>query len=202
MGKDWAGKIRVYLHLNGEYYAFFWISMWKDGSLLCGFMHRMNWTDYGTAITQSGNFVNHAETIARGNVKIRNTKDLHISFHPPRIYQKIGVAHIKDTSGFVDRWELDWFPVNKSSHLFSADTGEIAALERVQELKKPYEIVDLLANTQCLRMNLVLYPKSPRIIHDPNSITKLIGICPNYIVCCYFYNTTPGVPAFYVAYSI
>jgi len=204
MAKEWVGKIRVYLHLKGEYRSFLWISMWKDGSLICGFMPRMNWTEYGTAMTKLGNFVDHKQTIASGNVTIKNAEDLHISFHPhpPRLNRKSAVVNIKDKSGFIDKWDLNWFPVNKPSHLFSADTGDIANLEKVGELKKPYEIVDVPSSVQYLRMNLVLYPRSPTTLHDPNSITKLIGICPNYIVCCYFYNTTPGVPAFYAAASI
>lgn len=202
MVKEWAGKIRVYLQLKGKYYAFFWISMWKDDSLLCGFMPRMHWTEYGTAITRSDNFIDHTQTIVSGNIDIKKTGFLHISFHPPRLYQRSGVAHVKDKLGFVDKWALDWFPVRKPSHLLSADTGDITNLERAVEWKKPYEIVNVPSNIQYLRMNLVLYPKSPNLLHDPNSITKLIGICPNYIVCCYFYSSAPSVPAFYAAAEI
>lgn len=199
MAKEWIGKIRVYLKLNQNYYAFFWLSMWQDGSLSCGFMPKMQRTEYGTTITHDGNFTNHQKAITKGNVDIKKASFLHVSFHPPRLSQKTGVAHIKDRAGYVDKWDVDWFPVKRPTHLFTVDTGNITILEKAVIFKKPYEVVVVPSNIKYLRMNLFIYPRTAVRFHDPNSITKLIGICPNFIVCCYFYQRELCIPAFYVA---
>jgi len=196
---EWIGKVRVYLYLRGNYYEFCWINLWKDGSLFFGFMSKIPFIEYGTAKTKSGDFVEHVQTLARGNINIKEANFPHLSFHPPRVSQKTGIVHIRDGKNFVDKWDLDWFPVNKPMHLMTIYSGDITRLKKVIKLKKPNEVVNLSSNIKYLRMDLILYPRVPNIFHDPKSFTKLIGVCPNYLVCCYFYSCNPSDAAFYAA---
>jgi len=106
---------------------------------------------------------------------------------------------MRSGASYVDRWQLDWFPVKSAMHLLSTKTGYIASLQKVPQLKQPYEIVNVPANVQYLEMKLLVYPGKPIMLHDPRSLTKLIGGCPHYIVCCYFYQCEPCVPEIYVA---
>jgi hypothetical protein len=200
LAKDWIGKLRVYLSSGNSYYAFCWISLWKDGSLLFGLFPKVSFTEYGSAVERSGRFTGHTKTLRAGNINIQDAKSPHVSFHPPtRIQHKSGIAQMRSGASYVDRWQLDWFPVKSAMHLLSAKTGCIASLERVLQLKQPYEIVNVPENVQYLEMKLLVYPREPVILHDPTSLTKLIGGCPHYIVCCYFYQCDPCVPELYMA---
>ena len=200
MAKDWVGKLRVYLSSGTSYHAFCWISLWKDGSLLFGFLPNISLTEYGSVVQRSGRFTGHTKTLRAGNIDIQDAKSPHISFHPPtRIKHRGGVPQMRSGASYVDRWQLDWFPVKSAMHLLSAKTGYIASLQKVPQLKQPYEIVNVPANVQYLEMKLLVYPRKPIMLHDPRSLTKLIGGCPHYIVCCYFYQCEPCVPEIYVA---
>ena len=194
MSKEWIGKIRVYLYLRRIHREFCWISLWKDGSLLFGFSPEMHFTKYGSAIGRSGYFTEHIKTLTRGDISINDAKYPHVSLHPPiGVKHMSGIAQMRDGTHYIDRWELDWFPVTRPIHLLSVKTGDMASLQAVSEFKRPYEIVSVPLNVQHMQMNLWAYPKSPILLHDPKSITKLIGGCPHYFVCCYFYTTiTPA----------
>ena len=158
---EWVGKIRVYLYLSGNYYEFCWINLWKDGSLFFGFMSRIPFTEYGTAKIQSGDFIEHIQTLARGNLNIKEANFPKLSFHPPRVSQKTGIVHIRDGRNFVDKWDLDWFPVKKPTHLLTIDSGRITTFEKTVKLKRPNEVVSLPVNIEYLRMDLILYPRKP-----------------------------------------
>ena len=200
MAKDWIGKLRVYLSSGNSYHAFCWISLWKDGSLLFGLSPKVSFTEYGSAVERSGRFTGHTKTLRAGDINIQDAKSPHVSFHPPtRIQHKGGIAQMRSGASYVDRWQLDWFPVKSAMHLLSAKTGYITSLEEVLQLKQPYEIVNVPANVQYLEMKLLVYPRKPIILHDPTSLTKLIGGCPHYIVCCYFYQCDPCVPELYMS---
>ena len=204
MKKEWIGKIRIYLYLRESFYSFCWINMLKDGSLSFGFMSKtLRFTEYGSCVVRSGAFTDHTQTLTRGNMDIKNANTPHVTFHPPRIDKKSGIAHMVDDKGKVDEWELDWFPVKKPQSLLYAYTGNITALDKTFQPKGRYLIATLPPNSQCLRMELILYPNPdpqfPKVVHYPSAVANIHGGCPNYIVSCYFYDNNLVKPALYVA---
>lgn len=171
--KEWKGKIRIYLYLRESCYPFCWISMLKDGSLSFGFMSKtLRFIEYGSAVVRSGAFTEHAQILTRGNMDIKDADTPHVTFHSPRIGQKSGIAHMVDDKGKVDEWELDWFPVKTPQPLLYAYTGDITMLEKTVEPKERRQIVMVPANLQCLRMELILYPSSPKLVHYPECNSK------------------------------
>ena len=105
--------------------------------------------------------------------------------------------------GKVDEWELDWFPVKTPRSLLYTYTGDITMLEKTAQPKGRCQIVMVPSNLQCLRMELILYPnldpQSPKVVHYPNAVANIHGICPNYIVSCYFDKHSLVEPALYIA---
>ena len=195
-------KIRIYLRLRRNLHSFCWINLLKNGSLSFGFTSKtQKLVEYGTSVVRSGFFGEHARILTRGTVDIKDAKTPHVTFHPPRIEQKSGVAHVIASNGRVDEWELDWFPVKKPQLLLAAYTGDIAMLD-IAKPQGQYEVVDVPPNLHCLRMEMVLYPlptKSAIRVDDPNAVANIIGRCPNYIVSCPFYENPLGLLGFYVA---
>jgi len=185
--KDWIGELRIYLLQRGVYRSFCWMNMQQNGSLLFSFSSKTaRLIEYGRSVVQSGNFVDHSKTITRGTIDIKDAKHPHISFHPPRITQKSGIAHLKDANGNVDEWDLDWFPVKNSQAILYAYSGDISKLSQVVHLKGNHQVVDIPNNVDCIQMELVLYPKSVQIVGRWDVLTNIIGVCPHYIVCCHF----------------
>lgn len=200
--KEWIGKLRISLLLRNAYYSFCWISMERDGSLLFGFSSKsVKLTEYGRSVVRSGYFTNHSQTLTRGNLDIKNTNKPHITFHPPKIVQKAGIAHMVDDKGKVDEWDLDWFPVRKPQALLFAYSGDIGRLDKVTQPKGNSQVVRVPNDVHCLRMELVLHPipKSPQLIGQTDTITNILGFCPNYIVCCGFYPMNIVDQAVYIA---
>ncbi len=174
--------------------------MEKDGSLLFGFMSKtLRFIEYGSAIARSGAFIEHTQILTRGNMDIKDTNTPHVTFHPPRIEQKSGIAHMVDGKGRVDEWELDWFPVKTPQPLLYAYTGDITILDKTAQPKGRYQIITVPSNLRCLRMELILYPKSSRLIHYPSAVANIHGICPDYIISCYFVSHSLIEPALYIA---
>ena len=202
--KEWIGKVRIYLRYRNVYYQFCWISMERDASLLFGFTSKtIKFIEYGSSTVRSGYFTDHTQVITRGKMRIREANTPHITFHPPKIYQKSGIAHMVDEGGKVDEWELDWFPVKKAQSLLFAYTGGIDALDTVLKPKGRHQVVDVPHNSQYLRMEMTLYPnlnpQAPKIVHRSNAVANIHGLCVNYIVGCHFYPNAPTDPAVYVA---
>jgi len=201
--KEWIGKVRMYLHFRATYYSFCWISMEKDGSLLFGFSSKtLRFIEYGSSVVRSDIFTEHTQTLTRGNMDIKDAKTPHVTFHPPRIEQKSGIAHMVSDKGKVDEWELDWFPVKKAQLLLCAYTGDIAMLPKEIEPKGRHEVARLPSNVQCLRMELVLHPKSEKslkVLHSLGAVANIHGVCPKYVVSCHFYNNNLVEPALYMA---
>ena len=174
--------------------------MLRDGSLSFGFMVKtLRFVEYGSAVVRSGAFVEHAQTLTRGNMDIKDTDKPHVTFHPPKISQKSGIVHMVDDKGKVDEWELDWFPVKTPQPLLYVYTGNITMLEKTAEPKGRRQIVMVPSNLQCLRMELILYPRSPQLVHYPKAVANIRGVCPNYIISCYFDKHSLVKPALYVA---
>lgn len=174
--------------------------MEKDASLLFGFMSKtLRFIEYGSAVVRSGAFTEHAQTLTRGNMDIKDADTPHVTFHPPRIEQKSGIAHMVDGKGKVDEWELYWFPVKKPQSLLYAYTGDITMLEKTVQPKGRCQIVMVPSDLQCLRMELILYPRSTKLVHYPSAVANIHGVCPNYIVSCYFDKHNLVAPALYIA---
>ena len=201
MRKEWIGQIRIYLHLRKSYYSFCWINLQEDGSLSFGSLSKtLKFAEYGTAVVRSGYFTDHTQTLTRGNVDIKDADRPHVTFHPPSINQASGIVHMRDSNGkVIDEWELDWFPVKKAQLLLCAYTGDITMLPKEVKPKGRYKVARLSSSLQCLRMELILYPLSATLVHDPSAVANIHGGCPNYIVSCYFYNNNLVEPALYVA---
>ena len=202
--REWIGKRRIGVYLLWEncYYSFCWMEFLKDGSLSFGFQSRtLRFTEWGTVVVRSGFFVEHTQTLTSGNVDIKEVASPHVTFHPPRVQQKSGVAHYVGSNGKVDEWELDWFPVRKPQALLYAYTGDIAMLERILRPTKRHEIVKVPPNVRCVRMELVIHPlaSNARQIEDTNAITNILGFCPNYIVSCWFYENPLAEPCLCIA---
>jgi hypothetical protein len=199
-------RIRIYFAWRGGYYSFCWIEFLQDGSFSLGFLSRVfKFTEYGSAIARSGHFTEHVKVLTSGNVDIKDADSPHVTFHPPKIGQNRGVIHMVAKNGLVDEFELDWFPVKKAQALLYAFTGDIATLDRVAKTMSQYQIVSVPSNLRCLRMELTVYPRSPKypkpatIIHIPNAVGNIHGGCPDYIVSCHFYENDLVEPALYLA---
>jgi hypothetical protein len=199
-------RIRICFAWRGSYYSFCWIELLQDGSFSLGFLSRVfKFTEYGSAIARSGYFADHTNILTSGNVDIKDADSPHVTFYPPKIGQNRGVVHMVAKNGKVDEFELDWFPVKKAQALLYAFTGDIVALDKAVKTKTQYQIVLIPSNLQCLRMELIVYPRSPKypkpatLIHVPNAIGNIHGGGPNYIVSCYFYGNDLVEPALYLA---
>lgn len=201
--KEWIGKRRIgiYLLWRNCYYSFCWVQLIKDGSFSFGFKSKtLRFTEWGSAVVRSGYFTEHLQTLASGNVDIKNVTAPHVTFHSPAIQQKRGIVHFVGSNGEVDEWELDWFPVRKAQALLYTYTGDIAMLEKTTKPKGRYEIAVIPSNIQCLRMELIIHPLSATAeqVEDRNAITNILGFCPNYIVSCWFYENNLVAPALYM----
>jgi hypothetical protein len=202
--KEWIGKVRIYLGYRKSLYKFCWISMEKDNSLLFGFSSKtFRFIEYGSSVVRAGYFTDESPILTRGNINVKDAKTPHITFHPPRLYQKSGLVHMIDENGRVDEWELDWFPVKKPNSLLFAYTGSLLALDRETKPKGKYQVVVIPPNLQCLRMELILFPnlspQTPKVLHRPDAVGNVHGLCVNYIVSCYFYPNPLGKPAVFIA---
>jgi hypothetical protein len=175
----------------------------KDASLSFGFISKtLKLDQYGSVVLRSGVFVDHAKVLTRGSMDIKDTGSVHVTFHPPRVSQKSGVAQLSaGDRRRVDRWEFDWFPVRKEELLLVAYTGSITMLETTSKLEGRHEVIKVPPISNCLRMELVLFPiptKSLIRIDDPNAVANIIGGCPHYFVRCAFYKNTLEELGFYV----
>jgi hypothetical protein len=199
-------KIRICLFWRGNYYSFCWIEFLEDGSFPIGFLSKVfKFTEYGTAILRDGYFSNHAKTLAAGNVNINDADSPHVTFHTPKVFQNRGIVHMVAANGRVDELELNWWPVKKADIILYAYTGDIARLDNDRKKKSRYQIVDVPSDSKCLRMELMIYPRShkypnpAKIFHAPGAIANIHGGCPEYIVSCYFYKNEVVEPQFYFA---
>jgi hypothetical protein len=204
--KEWVGKrkIRIYLYWRNNHHSFCWLKFLKDGSLSFGFQPRelQKIREWGSAVTKSGEFVEHTPVLRRGNVELKDIKESHLTFHPPRIRQKSGIVHaVANKNKIVDEFELDWFPVTRAQTPLYVYSGDISKLERIAALKGRHEIVEVPNNVHCLRMKLTLYPMPQRRLRldDPNAFANIFGFCPNYIVTCRFYPDTEVEAGYYIA---
>ena len=201
--KEWIGKrkIRIYLLWRKCYHSFCWVQLLIDGSFSFGFQSKtLRFTEWGTAITRSGHFTKHAQTLTGESVNIKDVYAPHVTFHSPSIQQKAGIVHFVGSNGKVDEWELDWFPVKTAQPLLYAYTGDIATLEKTTKLSGRHEIAEIPSNLQCLRMELIIHPipTKPIQIHDPSAVANIHGFCPNYIVSCRFFENNLVAPALYM----
>jgi hypothetical protein len=199
-------RIRICLFWKGYYYSFCWIEFLEDGSFSVGFLSKIfKLTEIGSATLRNGYFSKHIQTLTRGNIKIKDAISPHITFHQPKIEQTIGIVHMIAENGIVDEIELDWFPVKKADTLLYAYTGDIEKLDRDTKKKQRYRVVDVSPNIRCLRMELMIYPRTPKypqpakIIHNPNAIANIHGACPDYMLSCFFYKNDVVEPQLYFA---
>ena len=203
MRKEWLGQVRIYLLIKNHHYSYAWINLQEDGSLSFGLLSKtLKFTEWGSAVVQSGAFTNHVQTLPKGIVDIEDAESPHVTFHPPPISQKYGVAHMIDAQNrIVDEWELNWFPVRTPQLLLCVYTGNIFALPTETNLEGRHEIVKLPSQVQCLRMELIVIPKSKKsikLLHSQSAVTNIHGVCPNYVVSCHFYNNPLVDPALYI----
>ncbi|MGD9143888.1 MAG: hypothetical protein PVG61_08585, partial [Dehalococcoidia bacterium] len=93
----------------------------------------------------------------------------------------------------------------KTEMLLCAYTGEIEKLDKDKKKKSRYRIIDVPPDVQCLRMEMVVYPRLPKypkpakVRHVPGIIGNIHGECPDYVLSCYFYNNEVVVPQLYYA---
>ncbi len=199
-------RIRICLFWRGNYYSLCWIEFLENGSFSIGFLSKVfKFTEYGTAILRHGYFIDHAKTLTTGTVDIKDADSPHVTFHTPKIRQNSGIVHMVAANGEVDEMELKWFPVKKADKLLYAYTGDIAKLDKDSKKKARYQIVNVPSDVQCLRMELMIYPrlpqypKPPKIMHAPGAIANIHGGCPDYMLSCYFYKNEVVEPQFYFA---
>ena len=199
-------RIRICLFWRGNFYSFCWIEFLENGSFSLGFLSRVfKLTEYGTARLRDGYFSDHIKTLTSGNVDIKDADSPHVTFHTPFIEQNSGIVHMVAANGEVDEFELNWFPVRKADKLLYAYTGDIEKLDRDSKKKSRYQIVDVPSDVQCLRMELMIYPRFPKypkpakITHDLGAIANIHGGCPDYMLSCYFYKNAVVEPQFYFA---
>jgi hypothetical protein len=199
-------KIRICIFHRGNYYSFCWIEFLENGSFSLGFLSQsLRFTEYGSAILRNGHFSEHTRVVTSGNVDIKQAISPHVTYHTPKLWQNKGIVHMKASNGVVDEFELDWFPVKKTEMLLCAYTGEIEKLDKDKKKKSRYRIIDVPPDVQCLRMEMVVYPRLPKypkpakVRHVPGIIGNIHGECPDYVLSCYFYNNEVVVPQLYYA---
>jgi len=205
MTKKWLGRVQVYLSRGREVHSFCWLNMAKDGSLSFGLSSSsVRFAEYGKAVSRGGTFVGHAKTLTRGNADIADAPRAHATLHPPSLRQSTGIAQMKDDRRVVDRWELDWFPVANANLVGVLYSGRIVDLSSPSRSTGKREIVNVPTDVECLRMDIVLFPRKPRSsmrLDSPGTMTNLVGICPHYLVGCHFYRDDQTTAAMYIAGS-
>jgi hypothetical protein len=199
-------KIRICLFWRGIYYSFCWVEFLEGGSFSLGFLSSVfKFTEYGTARLRDGHFCDHVKTLTSGDVDIKNADSPHITFHTPHIEQNSGIVHMVAANGKVDELKINWFPVRKANILLYAYTGDIAKLDIDRKKKSRYQIVNVPLGVRCLRMELLIYPRTPeypkpaKLKHNPNAIANIHGGCPDYMLSCYFYQNAVVDPQLYFA---
>jgi hypothetical protein len=193
-------KKRIYLRSGKQLYPFYWIEFLDDGSFSLGIISKeIKFTEYGSAIQRQISFKNHVQTLRRGEISVQETKAPHYTFHPPRISQEAGLVHMIDPNGKVDEWELDWFPVRKTQHLLTINSGQIQALGTVINPKRNYSIVTVPQGWRSLRMDMFISPVISNVELDPSAFDNVIGGCRHYNLICSFYKDANDTLCIYMA---
>jgi hypothetical protein len=193
-------KKRVYLKGLGKIHPFLWIEFLDDGSFSLGFMSKqIKLTERGSAIQRGLRFEQHTQVVARGNISINEAEAPHYTFHPPRIMQKGGLVHMVDSTGKVDEWEFDWFPVRKVDHILTVHSGLLDSLGTVASPRKNFSIIAVPPSVQGLRMDMFICPVRAHIVLDPLAIDNVIGGCKYYNLICSFYTDSTTQFSIYVA---
>lgn len=193
-------KKRIYIRWHKILYPLCWIEFLKDGSFSIGLIsNKINFTEYGSAVQRGLSFKEHVQTIQSGNLKIQDAQTPHYTFHPPRINQDIGLVHMVDMKGKVDEWNFDWFPVNKTRHILTLNTGPFEVLGSIQKPKKNYSIIGATDDCFSLRMDMFIAQIGANIELDKAAIDNVIGGCKYYNLICSFYKDNETVLCWYVA---
>ncbi len=191
MNRKNTRELRVYLRHRTEYYSFCWAEFLKDKSFSIGInSHGIIFDEYGTAVYRGGNFTDHVQTtVTRGDISMRDAKDHHVTFHPPRITQQSGIVHIVAPNGKVDEWPLDWFPITRAQLLLYFTVADLRCLGQVTKPKRPYRVVCVPSGICSLRMELHIHPRqtSLSVLHDPKALGNIHGFSPDYIASFKFY---------------
>ena len=195
-------KVYINLRVRNVVYTFCWLSLLKNGSFSFGLSSKSRpITELGAAVHSSGGFRDHSSVITSGNVNIADAVYPHYTFHPPRINQSSGIVHLRGTNGVVDRWDIDWYPVNIAQTLLFAYTGDMGQLDIATKRKGRTEIVRVPLDVSCLRMELSIWPRDSewQYIHDETAVTNVIGYSPKYVLNCRFYENNLEPLMVYVA---
>ncbi len=193
-------KKRIYILRQKLLHPLCWIEFLEDGSFSIGLIsNKINFTEYGSAIQRGLSFEDHVQIIKWGRLKIQETKTPHYTFHPPRISQDIGLVHMVDPNGKVDEWEIDWFPVVKTQHLLTLNTGHLETLGAVTKTKKNSSIINAPNGCIGLRMDMFITPVGANVELDRSAIDNVIGGCKNYNLICSFYVDSNTHLCWYVA---
>lgn len=195
-------KVYINLRLGQVVYSFCWLSLLKDGSFSFGLSSKTRpFTDYGVAVYSPKGFKVHSGVITSGRVLITDAIHPHYTFHPPRINQMSGLVQLTGSNGMVDRWDVDWYPVNIAQTLVFAYTGDIRQLDRATKRKERTETVQVPLDVSCLRMELIVWPRETKgqYIDDLTAVTNVNGISPNYVLNCRFYKNDLEPLIVYVA---
>ena len=202
MNKKQNLKLRVYLKFNNKYYPFCWTELLQDGSFSFGMSSRkLHFEEYGSAVYHSDSFINHIQTLPRGDIHIKQAKAPHVTFHSPRITQHSGIVHFVAENGRVDEWNLDWFPVRKKQMLLCVTIKNFFEIGNTSTLKKPYRIVIIPNNFKSFRMNLEIYKRNTSInkLHNNSAFGNIHGWCPQYVISLKFYKYNSQSTSIYMA---
>lgn len=192
-------KKRIYFRSGKSLYPFCWIEFLKDGSFSLGLISKeIKFTEYGSAIQRRIYFNDHVQTLRRGEISVQETKAPHYTFHTPRISQEAGLVHMIDPNGKVDEWELDWFPVRKTQHILTINSGQIKVLGTVMNPKKNYSIVTVPQGWRSLRMDMFISPVRANVELDTSAIDNVIGGRKHYNLICSFYKDSNNSLCLYV----
>lgn len=196
-------KTRIHLRWHAHYYSLCWAEFLKDKSFSVGINSRnIRFDEYGSAVSRGAQFTDHLEAdITAGNVSIRDAKDHHVTFHPPRLNQRSGIIHLVASNGKVDEWPLDWFPVAKPQPVLRVTVADVDSLGQRAQPKRPYSIVAVPSNVRSLRMELCLHPRAtPRLrLHNPTALANIHGFSPDYIASFYIFKDDSHSTCMYIA---
>jgi hypothetical protein len=195
-------KLRVYLRQHTEYYLFCWAEFLKDKSFSFGINSGIIFDEYGSAVYRGGHFTDHVQTtVTRGDISMKDAKDHHVSFHPPRIKQQSGIVHIVAANGKVDEWPLDWFPISRAQCLLLFTVADLRCLGQVTKPKRPYRVVWIPSGICSLRMELHIHPRQTSVsgLHDPKALGNIHGFSPDYIASFKFYQDDSYTTCMYIA---
>lgn len=179
-------KSYFYLVLGDRIYKLCWISFVRDGGFSVGMdRHSRPICEIGSAIRQEGCFDQHTPHMQKAEIIASQIRDAHITFHPPRIMHKNGIAQIRAGQQTLARWPLGWYPVRTALPVLYLYSGSISTLQRVERPQRNGFFLPFAQNVKNIEMRVVTLPNPLQVatlrLHPHWDV---VGRAPKYHLLC------------------